>query len=302
MAETFIWQSEHEFYFDSKGPITAVSLADNLLGLDGIAQFGTKILENLLDVKINDSDVLIQSVSLQSYKDTFWFRLIFGAGKKGEQKLEKFREALKLRDMDARTLAQFALAGAVLWGAYKLSDSWKTSETDPSRKDALVHFENSFNNMSLKVGLTPEEAMAIFEKAIKKEEGLKKDVIRLARPAGQALSGTITFDGEPAFSVPAEVIEVLPEKYTKPEPEEPEDEFESIDIVVRALDLDRPETGWWAIIPEMTEKRLPVSLDDEVKPSTLPAGKLFKAHVTVIYSMDRHGEKVPKRVLLHKKL
>lgn len=289
----------HTFYFNSDGPITALSLADNLRGLDGISKASTKVIGKILNVDISGSQLLIEQVSLESYKDSFIFRLVFGKGRKGEQKLEKFREALKLSDMNPRTLAQFSLAGAVVWGGWHVANAYKQEE---GNAEAHYHFENSFNTIALQADIEPEAAKEIFEQAVKNQEQLKKDVVRLTRPGGHLLQGAITFDDNPSLSLPAEAIAAIPPKYEAPDRHDPEKHFKDIQIIVRALDLDTSSRGWWAIVPEVSESRIPMEIDDEVNPATLPAGKLFHAEITITYKADRHGEKKASKVYLHNKL
>lgn len=291
------FKSKQELYFKSDGEITAASLADNLLGLQGVADAASRVIQRWADIKVKQCDVLIESISLQSYKDNFVFRLIFGTGRKAELKLEKFRDALRLKNVSGDTLAKFAIAGAILYAAWKLTPS--------ASKDAQLanHFENSFNNMAIEVGMTGDEAKDLFETVLRNEEQLKKDVMKLTRPDGQKLSGAMVLqssDGSgESIEIPSDVIDSIPAAYEREEKENPTEAFEAKDIVLRAVDLDRPENGWWVIVPELTESRLPASIGEDVNPARLPVGKLFTADIEVEYSVDKHGNKKPKRVIIN---
>ena len=280
--------TQHTFYFSSKGLITARSLADNLIGLDGIAHSAARLIEGIVDVRIKDTEVL-----LESYKDYFVFRLLFGSGEAAERKLEKFRTSLKLKNMSAENMARLALFAVISYGA------WKLYNAQPhSGNDAAVHFENSFNNMAVEIGMDRDQVIALIEKSIPNPEPLKKDVLKIARPDGQHLSGDIVIDADPNFTVPRQVVDTLPEKYELSDAEVPEKDFMNIQLVVRALDLDNPERGWWAVVPDVFDKRLPVSVDGDLDPAIIPVGKYFRADIRVLYKIKRNGEKSPKRVLL----
>lgn len=254
IQEDGIWNTKHIFYFNSKSAITAKSLADNLMGLDGIGNAAVKLIEKVIGIKAVEHELLIESVALESYKDQFWFRIIFGQGKKAEEKLEKFREHLKLKDVDGSTIARFAIAGSILYGCYLINQQNNKGKDLELTRRAETHIENSFNNMAVSIGMSGDEMKAAYETTVRNKEQLKKDVMKIARPDGQKLAGKILIDGDENFAIPDEIIESLPDKYEKTELDKPEQEFPKIEISLRAIDLDKPESGWWALVPDLLIK------------------------------------------------
>jgi hypothetical protein len=293
--EPAVWEIPHEYYFDTKTPVTAAALADNLTGMEAMLRAGAVVMSRVLDTTIKDTEILVKSIELQSYKDSFVFRLFFGTGKKAEEKLEKFREALKLKNMDGRTLANFAIAASVLYGAYLLNQS------KGSTPGTEVAFNNSFNNMAVEVGMTGDEVKELLASAIKGKEEHKKNAARVIKPDGQDTKGRMVFDNNDALTIPPEVVAAVPQVYKKDEVDNSVRTFKDTAISIRALDLDHPERGWAGIVTEVSDKRVRVTLGENIDPRTIPAGKSFKADITVEYKLNKRLQKVPSKITLDRK-
>jgi hypothetical protein len=291
MTATYL-DTAHFFQYDSKIPVTAGALAESLLGLEAVVKKSAGVLNRLFDVHIRDTEVLVTSFEFGSYKENLVFRFFFGKGREAERNIEKLRTQLGLKNMDFKRATAIVVTGAVLYAGYRFLPS------TPS--PASVHIENSFNNLGQELGFTKDELIAIFEASIRNPDDLKKQVSRMAHPGAVPHGGTMTLDNDTQLSIPPDVISVITPGYTRDEPDEPFKDFDNTQIVIRAIDLDRPATGWAGIVPTISDKRLPVALADGLDPSTVPAGKNTDADVTVIYKVDKHGNKEPKRYLLRK--
>lgn len=286
-------ESSHSFYYSTDNPITAAMLAESLLGLEGVVQNSTQILSKLMGVPISKADVMITSIKLGSYDESFFVRLFFGKGKEGEQNIEKLREKLGLKNMDLKKVVGVAIAAAILYAAWY----YVGKSGDPS---ISIHIENSFNNWGKDLGVSKEELLDLVKESIKKPEDLKKHVVQLTHPEGSKKGGKITIDGEESLTLSPEVVQSIPSEYVKEISEEPFKDFDGVDIVVRAMDLDRPVMGWAAIVPEVSDKRLPLVLEEGILPMTIPLGKYTPADITVIYKLEKNGNKTPKKYLLRR--
>ena len=285
-------QSEHQFYYQTDAPVTARMLADSLLGLEGVVEKSGHILRRLIpDVGRLDAEVLIQSIELGSIDEKFLVRLIFGKGKAGEKKIEALRKTLGLKNMDSKKIIGFAIALAIAYAAYL----YLQKKPDPALN---VHIENSFNTIGAEMNMSRDEALALVESAITNKEELKKHVVKLIHPSSDEKSGHISLDNNPALSISHEVIKAVPLKYDQTDAEEPIQDFQNIQIVVRAADLDKVTQGWAAIIPEISDSRLPVHVMAEIDVNKVPIGKYFRGNITVVYKVDKNGNKTPKRYLL----
>lgn len=175
---THVWETTHQFSYDTPGEVTATALANNLLGLDGVFESGAKVLAMLLESTVKDTEIILTRVELGSYKDNFIFRMVFGEGEEAEKKIEELRRKLRLDKMDGKTLAGFAIAGAIAYGAYRMAPAGAMD--DPS---VQIHIENSFNALGAELGMGRDEVVALFDTALR--GGRRFEAQRRAAPAAE---------------------------------------------------------------------------------------------------------------------
>jgi hypothetical protein len=286
-------ETEHFFHYDTKNPVTASALADSLLGIEGVMERTKKVLNKLFDARIKDTEVLITSIDIGSYKENFVVRMLFGEGRAAERNIEKLRRKLGLQKMDLKKAIGIIFVCAMLYVAW----TFLPKEQAP----ATIHIENSFNNLGKELALSKEEVISLFQTTIKNPEELKKNVSQIVHPSGAPHGGTVMIDHMKELAVTPDVVSVIPPDYKRHTPEDPPfQDFDNVQIVIRAIDLDRPATGWAAIIASISEKRLPVILAEDINPATIPAGRSVEADVTVVYKVDQHGNKTPAKYELRK--
>ena len=290
MANISYLESDHYFYYDTKIPVTTSALAESLLSYEAIVRRSRGVLNNVLGAKIKDSEIYVTGVEIGSYKESFTFRFIFGKGRAGEKNVEKIRKKLGLTNVDAKKLIGIVVLGAVLYAAY----CFLPKEPTP----ASIHIENSFNNLGKEIGLSKEEILKLFSTSIKNTEDLKRQVSRLAHPNGEEHTGSMHFDRDDSLTIPSDIVSMIPAGYKKEELDEPFRDYDNVDIVIRAVDLDRPDAGWAGIFPEIGDKRLPVVLAEGLNPSAISIGRLIPANITVVFKVGKNGEKHAKRIML----
>lgn len=198
--------------------------------------------------------------------------------------------------MDTKKIISICILGAILWTAWTY-----TKSTKPADQAARIQITNSFNRLSGEVGMAPDEFKKVLDDALgKRKEQLRKDVVRLTHPDGSETNGKIVIDGMQELAIPDQVLEALPISYEKDEPKEREREFVKRDIIVRAMDMGRPQAGWAAVVPDVSDSRLPVIIGDEISPGLIPIGKLQVADFTVVWKKAMNGEEKPIRIVLHR--
>lgn len=271
-------------------------LADSLLGLEGVVKQAKFILSKMLDIHIKDAEIMLTAIEFGSLDEKFSLRFIFGKGKEAERNIEKLRTALGLKNMDFSKIAKWALAAAILYVAYQYF-----GKQEKPAESTSIQIENSFNNLGKETGFSRDELLGIVEAAVKNKEELKRHVSKLTRPKESGAAGSVFLDEDGGqITIPADVVNLIPPNYTKEETEDPFEDFDGIAIVVRAADLDRPEVGWAAIIPTISDRRIQLQIAEGIDPLKVRMGKYISADVTVIYKKDRNGNKSPKRYMLRK--
>lgn len=292
----------HDLLYVTDSPITAKSLAESLMGLEGVVGKSALVLRKLMpDLALVETQVLISRIEHGSYKESFLVRLILGCGEELEKRIEALRVRLSLKKMDAKTIIGISILGAILYAAWEFRQS--KADANVASDLATVHIENSFNSIGAELNLTAADVKAILDAALQKDkEALKKQVVKLAHPGGDARGEKLVLDGNDARSISEEVIQAIPADYKAEEAEEPFRDFQKVQMIVRAADLDRPLTGWAGIVPEVADKRLVLSLAPEIDPAKVPIGKYFNADITLLYRLDKQGKNTPKRLLLRRVL
>lgn len=292
MTDDIILTSEHEFYYQTDGAVTARSLADSLVGLEGLIVESKSVISALLGGNpIQDIEVLINSVEIASYKDSIVVRLLLGKGRKLEKNIDELRKTLRLEQMDSKKVIGITIAGILVFLAWQAA-----KPDDPAR----IQINDSFNSIGSTANLSGEELRGIIEALVGKtrRQTLARKVSQLVNPDGVKSEGDITIDGNQNLKIPAAVVRTIPvQSALNDEPDLIED-LDDKQVVIRALDLDNHAKGWWAIIPDVSERRIAVHVDSKVEASKVPIGCYFHANITVIYSVNAKGEKKPKQCIL----
>lgn len=287
------FSADYKFLYNTREPVTAAALAESLAAIDALAAKAPAVLKTIVPrIGRIDAQLLVTHIAIGSYDEHFLFRLVFGKGKVAERKLEALRKKLKLDKMNPTQLAALLLSGVIIYGV------WQFSQSD---KSASIHIENSFNSIGGKLNMSGEEIAAILDSAIRNKEDLRRQTVKLIRPAGLSETGELTIAGEDIqLTLPPKALDVVPVSYSKAEPNEPEELLVKVPAVIRALDLDRPGQGWAGILPEISERRLPVELAEGVNPLSITPGKITYLDVNLIHSVDHHGNKSPKRIVVER--
>lgn len=284
-------ESAHFLHYDLPGPVTASALAESLLGLDGVIKRSAVVVGALMEVHVKIADVEITGVELGSYKEHFLVRMVFGKGKAAEKNIDKLRRKLAVKNLNVSHLFTAILGGAIVYVALK--------NLPATESPAKVHIENSFNTFGQQIGMTGAELQALIAASVRNPADLQRHVVRLTHPNGNEASGTLVFDKNPLLTIPKEAIATIPHEYDREEVE-PFRDLNNVDIIIRAADLDRAAMGWAAIAPEISDKRLPVRLEEGIDPMKLTVGRYTKVDLTVQYRTEKDGSQTPKRYLLRK--
>ena len=96
-----------------------------------------------------------------------------------------------------------------------------------------------------------------------------------------------------------ETLRSIPSTVIPDEPDETLDDFEGVELEIRATDLDSLKRGWAARLPSISDRRMPLQIDGGVDTSKLAGGKAVKGDVTVVFRREE-GKNVPRRAYLRK--
>lgn len=285
--------TNHLLHLDCDKPVSPRSLAEALLGLEGVVMESRPMMSCLLGGQfIKEIQIEIQQIEIGSYKEMFSVRFLFGRGRAMERKIDEIRKDLRLDKMNPKAVVGVAVAAAILFAAYEYA------KEEPAR----IQIENSFNQIATGTNLTGEELRELVSALLSptQQASIRKATSKMVHPGGTPSGGTLTIDENPKLQISAEVIQEIPATPPEMEQDEPIEDVTDVQMVVRAADLDNPEKGWWGIIPDKGDTRVRVHVMPGVGIDKIPFGKYFQADVTITYSVSRAGNRKPKQYFLTK--
>lgn len=155
-------------------------------------------------------------------------------------------------------------------------------------------------NIGTSFNIAPEKVLPIIQNSAKKATtGDVKAALELIKPAKKSGGNINLAEGESLFKIPESLIAATPDNYNPPAIIEHTEIRKDIDIQIRALDMDNPEKGWYAIIPDVlpNRHRLKLELADGIDTMKLSALNI-KGDVEVTYKVKPDGTKKAYKVLL----
>jgi hypothetical protein len=293
--------TEHKIYYSNRAGIPLAEVAEALIALDGILRHSPQVLEKLFPgIKVLDMNIFIDKIESGSLLETILIKFVFGSQEKFEQTLINAREKLQMDRLinNKGVVAAIAAATILTTGIYCVK-----KDSPSGNKDTKAIEMN--NNIIVNVGagmtqMDPEQFRAVIEASLKgKEDKIAENAIRVVRPAKREPGSIITFDGNQALTLTPEAIAAYPAHRPEPEPEEILENFDGVELSIRATDLDSNKKGWAAVIPLISDKRLRLQIDPSINPYDLIARPKLKANVTVLFRKADNGVKAPRLIYLN---
>ncbi len=140
----------------------------------------------------------------------------------------------------------------------------------------------------------------ILSTEIAKRQSSAKAVAKVFGPAKRHEGTKFKVGGSNGVEIPAEIVKAVPPlEAIRNKPESSAQDFDQVKVDFAAMDRDRKNRGWAAVLPKALPgagRRLPVTLADTVNPTELMYAKDAVVDLSVIN--DARGK--PKAVLLRK--
>ena len=184
-----------------------------------------------------------------------------------------------------------------------LTSGYLALKSKPSTHPHHIETIEINNNIVINIGaqlseMTPEEFRLIIENSINDNDKLAKNAIKFIQPAKRDKFASITFDDTSSLSMTPETIKSMPSHVIEDDPEEQIEEFQEIEVHIRATDLDHKRTGWGAVIPSISDRRTRMQLDPTINAEILMEIREVVGDVTVVFKIDEEGRRIPKLYFL----
>jgi hypothetical protein len=292
---------QQQIYYSNKELVPLKEIADSLLALEYIIKQSPKILEEIFPgTKISNVDVFINELKSDSIWEDLVVKFIFGDQKKLDVFITEARDKLGIEEMldNPDIFSVIILALILSGGAYYLGKKLNA-------KDKATIQAN--NNVIIQIGaglvdLSAENLQTIINNAVeeKDKDKLAKAAMQLVKPAKLDPEATITFNNNPELRMSNDSVRAMPSISTITEDNNIIEDFNSIELEIRATDLDSFKTGWAVVIPSIYAKRVKLQIDPAIDRDSLDNIRSLKADISVIFEYDKDLNKTPKLVFLRK--
>lgn len=288
-----------QIYYSNKELVPIKDVAESLLALEAIIRQSPDVLEAMFPgTKIQSVEVYINELKSDSIWEDVVVKFIFGNQKKFDEFIASVRERIGMDNImnNPQLLSSIILVMILSGGAYYLG---KDKSATPEQKATI----EANNNTIIQIGagmvdLSAEDFKAIIDSAIKDKEKLAKNAIKVVNPAKRDPEASITFNDNKELRIQNESVKAMPRFVQEPEDEEYIEDYNNIDLEIRAIDLDSTKRGWAVVVPDLHKRRVRLQLDPTVSPEDLLDKRKVNANVTVIFGHDKEYNKIPKLVFL----
>ncbi|MES9879514.1 MAG: hypothetical protein ABW185_01375 [Sedimenticola sp.] len=288
-----------QIYYSNKELVPIREVAESLLALEAVIRQSPDVLETIFPgTKIDAVEIFINELRSDSIWEDVVIKFVFGSQEKFDQFVSSLREKVGMDNImnNPQLLSSIILVMLLTGGAYYLG---KDKSATPQQKATIEANNNTIINIGAgMLELEAEEFKALIGGAIKDKDKLAKNAIRVIKPAKLDPNASITFNDNKLLRIESKTVEAMPRYVSEPEQEEFIEDFEVIDLEVRATDLDSTKRGWAVVIPDFGKKRVRLQLDPTVSPEEVLEHRKFKGKVTIIFGHDKEYNKIPKLVFL----
>lgn len=288
-----------QIYYSNKELVPIREVAESLLALEAVIRQSPEVLEKLFPgTKIDAVEIFINELRSDSIWEDVVIKFVFGSQEKFDIFVSSLREKVGMDNImnNHKLLSSILLVMLLTGGAYYLG---KDKSATPQQKAVIEANNNTIINIGAgMLELDPEEFKSLIEGAIKDKDKLAKNAIRVIKPAKRDPEANITFNDNKQLRIESQAIQAMPRYVSEPEEEEFIEDFKSIDLEVRATDLDSTKRGWAVVIPDFGKKRVRLQLDPTVSPEEVLEKRMFTGSVTIIFGHDKEYNKIPKLVFL----
>lgn len=254
--------------YETQRKFTVHEVIDALSALDPMANATSDVINKLLYVKsakglrLKNATIFVKKLEEGSWTEDVLIRFFFGSKEEMEKQIDRIRKNLKIdKIMNDKVVTCLIMLVAL----NLLFQSCSKESNNP------VHIEiNNSGFLSIgseALGMQPDQLLKIVETSVKSKpkkssKNLQNAALKLFAPIEND-NGNIVLNNDEALVVNGSEIGVLP-KEVKIEPDLDILEFSNIEVFIRALDRDKTESGWSAIIPSLSPKRIKLKISSKI--------------------------------------
>lgn len=280
----------HSLYYNMGTAVPAEEVAEALLGLSRIVERSPRVLKLLApDISMPKARLYVEKLESGSLAEDIVVAIGFGTKKKMDRTLRAFGKKYGF-DLSTRAgVIRAILVALILAGGIYAYNRYTATAPAPA-----THIEIKENTIIVagakELGMTAEELVKLVDSAVSRKDRLASDAVAVVRPAKRDPKASIQFDGDEKLKIPASTIAAIPNE-VRPDKTEETKVHPNVEVHLRALDLDNALSGWAAVVPAITPRRIRLELDDTINPDELYGRKVITASIEAVYRVNVHGQK-----------
>ncbi len=295
MPDLLLSESEFTVSFAGEGLVRAEALAESLVGWSGIyGRVPSVLAQKYNGFRDYQMLVFVEAIDQGSLIAKIWARLVAKSDEAAEQ-MERDIDRLandavrtlltniKRMNDPGKKILTAAVGGVITLGALNMM-----GYLDDQQQVAINNSTNAIINQgAIYFSTTPAEFMGMVSRATRDNVTLTKQTMAALRPAAALTDGTVQIGdaGNNIIVTGAAAKVVASMSSAQLEPRLETRHLTNAAISIRALDLDRKTSGWAAVIPDLSPRRVRLTLHDSVNIST-PGTYIANVDVDVLVDLD----------------
>lgn len=272
MDNTFTVQTEYKIHYTTEAPVSIEDIIDSLRSLEKILKRTGPFVEKAFDgVKVYDTQVYISEIVSGSLKDHFIVKYLCG-GEENAQKLEELFEKMTKDSGGLKTVVSVGVGAVMMYGLMQVLPSGEPRKHTEAYNSVVLEAGGDIN-------LNGESIKEILE-AQRDKKSIARDAVDAMRPA-KGDNSAIKIEGFNSLTIPSNVVAEAPDEYTPPIPEEKEEKYKNVKVLISASDRDNTDKGWAGVVIGVAETRTKMILAGNLDPKELHGRTQITANVIV---------------------
>jgi len=277
--------------YETRIPTSVADVIVALQAAEAISKDAVSLLPSLIDgLQVDECSLNVHSLTEGSLKEALFLALLFTyQADLAEEVPPMIEDLFKITVSDKYdTIATVAFLVVLFYGAGLAIDVAKKAFTDSLPRAKL---NDLIDLLALETGKSSADVRKIVESRFQKPAAAKRVVTeakRFFQPSQKDRNAPITFDRDTVDSATVKEVPYSAER-DKPQDFDRYTPHNAVTLEMHAQDRDKSATGWAAIAPEISEKRMKVRVMDPVMPSEIWGQDQITADVVVVSKLTSDG-------------
>lgn len=262
--QQFVYDTEHTIYYSNREYVPISEMVKSLQSIEKIVSQTPSVINGLVGLDgIIKVEIYVSELKSGSLQNRFVLKYFFKDEKGFDDWVDKIRVKTGMDDGKKviPAIVGGAIVAATLYGvtlALPKDSGPSVTSTVSGNSGTVINF------IANELHVDAETVQKALEDGITNKKSLASAATDLVHPAKVDPQATITIDDNDSLVINTKTVEVTPEQYETPKPEQKSDEYKGKLLQIRATDRDSTSSGWRAVVPGLHENRVKLSFDEDI--------------------------------------